>query len=299
MLNRPRNRDSQWTILELIRWTAAYFKSHRVENPRSSAEVLLAHTLKSNRLDLYLNYDRPLDRPELERFKGLIKRRARGEPVAYIVGKKEFWSLDLAVDRTVLIPRPETECLVEAVCRYLSTLPPAPHRRILELGSGSGAVILALAAEHPAHRYLATDRQLSILELALDNIRRHGQPGRIQLLAGDWFAPFKKGLQPFDIIVSNPPYIKSDVIGALQPEVSKFEPRLALDGGPDGLAAVRHIIEQAPDYLKVTGRLFLEIGHDQKAAVQDIIAGCGRYKDTVISKDYGGLDRVVMTERAS
>jgi len=299
MLNRPRTRDSRWTILELIRWTSAYFKSHRVENPRASAEVLLAHTLRSDRLNLYLNYDQPLDRSELDRFKRLIKRRARGEPVAYIVGQKEFWSLDLKVDQKVLIPRPETECLVEAVCRYLSGIPPAPQQRILELGTGSGAVVLALAAQHPAHRYLATDRYFSILELALGNVRRHQQQNRIQLLAGDWFLPFRKAGRPFDLIVSNPPYVKSGVIEHLQPEISTFEPRLALDGGRDGLASVRHIIERAPDYLKISGRLFLEIGHDQKEAVQKIIAGRGCYKNTVFTTDYGGSDRVVMTERVS
>jgi len=298
MLNRPRTRDSLWTILELIRWTTAYFASHQVENPRASAEVLLAHALGSERLDLYLNYDQPLDRPELDRFKRLIRRRARGEPVAYIVGEKEFWSLDLLVNRKVLIPRPETECLVEAEGRYLAPLPPAPRRRVLELGTGSGAVVLALAAQYPAHRYFATDRHFSILALALDNIRRHRQSDRIHLLAGDWFTPLRRAGRPFDLIVSNPPYIASDVIGNLQPEISKFEPRLALDGGEDGLASIRHIIEQGPDYLNVAGRLFLEIGHDQKEAVQEMIADCGRYKNAVFKKDYSGFDRVVTVERA-
>ena len=221
MLNPPQTRDSQWTILELLRWTTSYFKSHQVENPRASAEVLLAHALKLSRLDLYLHYDQPLDRLELDRFKSLIKRRVQREPVAYIVGKKEFWSLDLFVDKDVLIPRPETECLVEAVCQYLSAMPSASRPRILELGTGSGAIILALASQHPAQRYFATDRHFKILKLTLKNARHHQHINKIKLFAGDWFAPLRKAGRSFDLIVSNPPYIKSDGIGHLQPEISK------------------------------------------------------------------------------
>ncbi len=281
-----------WTILKILRWTTDYFASHDVDNPRASAEVLLAHALGLERIDLYVRYDQPLVADELARFRSLIKRRVKREPVAYIVGSREFWSLPLSVSREVLIPRPETECLVEAVLGLLPEHAPDREQRILEPGTGSGAIILALAAERPGHHFFASDRSWPALTVARANARRNGQENAVSFFCGDWFAPVRP-LSPFHMIVSNPPYIRTADIPTLQPEVSRYEPRTALDGGPDGLAAIGRIIRRAPDYLVEGGYLFLEMGFDQQDEVRDIVERCGVYGEFACIRDYSGHDRIV------
>ena len=297
MQNHPRDKEPRWTILKLLQWTTSYFNSHQVENSRASAEILLAHALELRRIDLYLRYDQPLSRAELERFKALIRKRVQREPVAYIVGTKEFWSLELFVTKDVLIPRPETECVVEAVIQYLAAESNSVSKRVLELGTGSGAIILACASQQPGHFYFASDRHLRILKLTRKNVSHLNLDGAIYLFAGDWFRPLNPVGSLFDVVISNPPYVQSGLIDQLQPEIYKHEPCLALDGGPDGLACLRHIIGQAHHYLKENGRLFLEIGHDQKEGVRKIIDDCGRYRNISFKKDYGGYYRVVEMEK--
>jgi len=297
MQNQPKNRESQWTILKLLKWTTAYFKSQNIENSRASSEILLAHALNLRRIDLYLRYDQPLDRQELDQFKVTIKKRIKKEPVAYIVGSREFWSMDLAINRNVLIPRPETECLVEAVLDELPQESISGPRRILELGTGSGAIILALASQRAKDIFFASDRFYQILELAKQNAKRHHLDGRIQFFCGRWLSPVNADCPPFDIIVSNPPYIKTGQIDTLQPEIHLYEPRLALDGGTDGLLCLRRIIETAHLFLSGNGSLFLEIGYDQKDDVQKIADTCGRYEFVVFTKDYSGNDRVVQMRK--
>jgi release factor glutamine methyltransferase len=281
---------SQWTIIKLLRWATSYLKSHDIDSPRATGEILLAHALELSRIDLYLKYDQPLIAEELQQFKTLIQRRVRREPVAYILGAKEFWSLDLAVSGQVLIPRPETECLVEIALDLLTGQPP---RRILELGTGSGAIVLALASQQPEHIYFASERFAPAVELACSNARRHGLRPGVQFFVGDWFTPLKTAGAGFDMIVSNPPYIASRVIGGLQPEIHRYEPLTALDGGPDGLDCYRIIIGTAHQYLNPAGVLVLEIGHDQRDKIRQIAADCERYEDFSCSKDYSGYDRVV------
>ena len=297
MQNQTKNRESQWTILELLKWTTAYFKSHNIENPRASSEILLAHALNLRRIDLYLRYDQPLGRQELDQFKATIKKRIQKEPVAYIVGNKEFWSMDLAVNRNVLIPRPETECLVEAVLDELSPESISGPRRILELGTGSGAIILALASQRSEDNFFASDRFYQILELAKQNAKSHHLDGRIQFFCGNWLSPISADGPLFDIIVSNPPYIKTGQIDTLQPEIHLYEPGLALDGGADGLFCLRRIIETAHLFLSESGSLFLEIGYDQKYEVQKIADMYGPYEFVVFKKDYSGKDRVVQMRK--
>jgi release factor glutamine methyltransferase len=253
--------------------------------------------LELRRIDLYLRYDQPLSRAELERFKALIRKRVQKEPVAYIVGTKEFWSLELFVTKDVLIPRPETECVVEAIIQYLTAESNSVSKRILELGTGSGAIILACASQQPGHFYFASDCHLKILELARKNISHVNLDGSIYLFAGDWFTPLKPVGCLFDVVISNPPYVQSGLIEQLQPEIYKHEPCLALDGGQDGLVCLRHIIGQAHHYLKENGHLFLEIGYDQKEGVRKIIDDCGRYRNISFKKDYGGFYRVVEMEK--
>ncbi len=297
MKNQPNSRPPEWTIIKLLKWATTYFRSHDIESPRASAEILLAHALDLERIDLYLRYDQPLDGEELNRFKALIKRRVKREPVAYIIGQKGFWSIDLNVSRDVLIPRPETECLVEAALEALSAATPDDGQRILELGTGSGAVILALATQHADRLYYASDISFNAIRIARDNARRLNLEKSIRFFGGDWFAPLNPECGCFDLILSNPPYIKSEELENLQPEIFNFEPIRALDGGPDGLSSIRRIIDQAHRYLNPGGILLLEIGHDQKADVQQLMEHCGQYDQFVCIPDYGGRDRVVQMRK--
>jgi release factor glutamine methyltransferase len=301
MQNQPTSTTPEWTIAKLLKWTTSYFDSHDIDSPRAAAEILLAHVLNLSRIDLYLRYDQPLNPSELTRFKALIKRRINREPVAYIVGVKEFWSMDLTVSRDVLIPRPETECLVEAALAVLAENKRQGSSfktmRILELGTGSGAVVLALAAHCKEPLFFAADCSVKSVELAAENTKRHGFEEKIQLFCGDWLAPLNNRRSRLDMILSNPPYIQSQVIEQLQPEIFKYEPRVALDGGPDGLYCLRHIISNAHEHLVPKGYLLLEIGHDQKAEVTTIIDSCVYYEGVVFKKDYSGYDRVVQMRK--
>ncbi len=284
-----------WTILKLLKWTTAYFKSHHIEQPRAAAEILLAHTLGIGRVDLYVQFDRPLESHELEVFKRFIQRRIQREPVAYIVGKKAFWSMDLKVTPDVLIPRPETETLVEAA---LTIIPPelgSAPLKILDLGTGSGAIVLAMASERPVHRFYAVDRSEKALAVALDNARMLDLNKAITFLQGNWFDSVRELVHYFDVIVSNPPYISSHEYKALPPEIAQYEPREALDGGSDGLDAIRLIIKETARYIVPGGRLVFEIGYDQWAAVEKLIEGSGAYSEWAVIKDYSGHDRVVRT----
>lgn len=296
MPNASTPDRSTWTILELVRWTTDYFGSHHLESPRAEAEILLAHTLGARRIDLYLNHDQPLDKDERQRFKTAIKRRLSGEPAAYITGTREFWSLELDVGPEVLIPRPETECLVEAVLPFWGKQPHS-SRRMLDLGTGSGAIVIALVHEQPEGGYLAMDRSIRAIQLARHNARKHRVDDRIAWYCGNWFAPLNPAQAPFDLIVSNPPYIPSGEIDGLQPEVRDYEPRLALDGSSDGVACLRAIIESAYRYLRPGGMLALEMGYDQARAVTEIANRAGQYDCLRIVKDYSGLDRVAVMNR--
>ena len=294
----PKNENTttgktQWTIINLIRWATSYLKNHDIDSPRVTGEILLAHALKVKRIDLYLNYDQPLVPDELNTFKMLIKRRIRREPVAYILGTKEFWSLDLAVTQDVLIPRPETECLVETALNLLSKVPPAQSQRVLDLGTGSGAIVLALVSQQPRHTYFASDYFKKAIEISNRNAARHDFSGQIHFFAGDWFAPLIPEKSRFNMIVSNPPYIPSQEIGRLQPEIHQYEPLSALNGDHDGLSCYRKIINSAHNYLAPQGVLLLEIGHEQKEDVCKIGCECNVYDDFNHAKDYSGYDRVV------
>jgi len=282
-----------WTILRILEWTTAYFKSHHLEQPRAAAEMLLAHALGVGRVDLYVQYDRQLEVEELEVFKGFIQRRIQREPVAYIVGKKEFWSMDLKVTPDVLIPRPETETIVEAALTIIPAKPGQAPLRFLDLGTGSGAIALAMASERPGQSFYAVDRSEKALAVAQDNARAHDLDKAITFLQGDWFDPVRDRGRYFDVIVSNPPYISSHEFEDLPPEITQHEPREALEGGSDGLAAIRLIIKQASDPMVSGGWLLFEIGHGQWAAVDELISGVKTYSDWAVIKDYSGHDRVV------
>ena len=281
-----------WTVLKVLQWAAAFLKERGIDSPRSTAELLLAHALASERVQLYVHHDQPLEQAELSVFKQLLLRRLHGEPAAYILGRKGFWTLELKVTPDVLIPRPETECLVEAALAFLKKLP-AGRSRVLDLGTGSGAIVLALAAEAPEHCYFACDLSPEAAAIARLNAGEAGVSGRVVFWAASWFSALKPGRALFDLIVSNPPYVASAAIDRLAPEIALHEPRLALDGDADGLRSYRAIVGEAHRYLAPGGRLLLEIGSDQRPAVQQLAEQCGTYDGFSCSRDYSGHDRVV------
>jgi release factor glutamine methyltransferase len=257
-------------------------------SPRLAAELLRMHALTIDRLRLWTDPDRELTGEEVARFAALLERRKRGEPVAYIIGQKEFWSLSFEVGREVLIPRPETECLIEELLRFYR--PPGEGLRILDIGTGSGAIAVVLARELPAARVAATDISAGALSVARRNAVAHGVAGRIDFFQGDLFDAVSG---TFDIICSNPPYIPDLEYGLLPAGIRDFEPRGALIAGPDGMDFYRRIIGEGGDRLKVKGRIFLEIGDGQRDRVERLFRDDGGYQEILFRKDYGGIDRVV------
>lgn len=297
MRNPEPPPDLPWTILKTLQWTTAFFKSHHIDSPRLTAEVLLAHTLNIRRIDLYLRFDQPLIPPELAIYKAFIKRRAGREPLAYITGSREFYGLDFAVTPDVLIPRPETEFLVEEALRVLPQDGLTDPRRVLDLGTGSGAIIISLATQRPGHFFAASDKSMKAVSVAACNARTHRVADQIRFFAGDLFAALGPEGPGFDLIVSNPPYVAAEAMAGLEPEVRGFEPAMALDGGAKGLEVIRAILPNAFHYLKPNGVLMLEIGFDQKESIVHLAAGLGACADLRFVKDYGGHDRVAVLRR--
>ncbi len=254
------------------------------ESPRLEAEVLLAHVLGVDRAALLARPESALAPEARRRFEALVARRAQGEPVAYLTGTREFWSLDFEVSRDVLIPRPETERLVEAALERIPVRAPA---RVADLGTGCGAIALAVGRERPRASIVATDLSRKALEVARRNLRRNGI-GNVRLLACDWFDAIDAAT--FDLILSNPPYV-ADADPHLRRGDLPREPRLALAGGPDGLDAIRVIVAGARKRLAENGALMLEHGFDQGAAVRRLLENAG-FRQTFTLKDYCGHDRV-------
>jgi release factor glutamine methyltransferase len=286
----------KWTIIKTLEWTADYFKQHGIVQPRAVAEILLAHILCCGRIDLYLRHDQPLHEDELARYRQVIRRRVKFEPEAYIVGQKEFWSLVLQVSPDVLIPRPETECLVESVLERFAA---NDLINVLELGVGSGAISIALAHERPQWRFWASDISQRAIGIARANAVRLLPKTTIQFFVGRWFEALNVQAPSFDLIVSNPPYIPTAQLDRLQPEVKNCEPYRALDGGPDGMESLTQIIDTAHTHLKPGGWLILEIGHDQKSRIQACVRGHHVYDCVEFRYDYSGYPRVALIRRRS
>lgn len=258
--NRQSQSEKEWTVRRLLDWTANYLKDKGSEFPQLDAQVLLAHALGWKRIDLFVRYEEvPAEEPRTK-FRDLVKKRVEGCPVAYLVGRKEFFSLPLEVSPAVLIPRPESEFVV-LECLRLAREVPEPH--ILDLGTGSGNLALAVAHQHKRARVTAVELSPEALETARRNAARHGVADRIRFLLGDLFGPVPAG-ESFDLILSNPPYIARDDLPRLPAGVRNYEPRLALDGGPDGYAVFDRIVAGAPAFLKPGGYLILEIGSAQE-----------------------------------
>lgn len=287
---------ADWTIKSLLNWTESYFENHGIDSPRLTAEILLSESLGMRRLDLYLQHDRPLEIHELVKFKPLIKRRVGREPVAYITGKKGFFEAVFKVGPGVLIPRPDTEVLVETAISQLNGLArEGRSARVIELGVGSGAVVVSVAKACPGHSYFASDISATPLETARENAVELADT-QICFFQGEWLGAVVPGAG-FDLILSNPPYIPGADIDALAPEIRDYEPTLALDGGADGLDAIRHIIRQAGSRLNSGGRLMLEMGFDQKEGVAAIAEGCDWVSDLEFIKDLAGHDRLAVLKK--
>lgn len=281
----PPPPGPHWTVLDVIRWTAARFAERGIASPRLDAELIVAHVLSLPRVQLYVQFDRPLSATELPDIRALIKRRQAGESVAYLVGKKEFWGLEFAVDARVLVPRPDTETLVEEARVRLEGVE-AP--RIADIGTGSGALAVTLAKLRPDATVFASDISAAALEIARGNAERLGVT--VTFLEGDLAAPLAAHA-PFSLIVANLPYIPSADLAALPPEV-RVEPVLALDGGADGLDLVRRLVDAAPALLAPGGALALEIGAGQAAATAALLVAAG-FVDPRTRQDLAGIDRVV------
>ena len=280
-----------WTVLALIRWTAEYLVERGIADGRLDAELLLADTLGLKRLDLYLQFDRPLQPEELAAFKARLLRRARREPVQYIAGNAAFRELTLKVDRRVLIPRPETELLVGEV---LARCAGRHGLSVVDVGTGSGAIALSLAFEGECfERVVATDISAGALRVAEEN--RDACGVSVEFRQGESFAPLRG--EQFDVIVSNPPYVGEAERGALEPEVAAWEPGLALFSGADGLTLIRELVRAAPAHLRPGGLLAMEIGAGQGAAVSTMARETGAFPVVEVKQDLAGRDRMLLASR--
>jgi release factor glutamine methyltransferase len=269
-----------------------------IESARLDAEVLLRHVMGIDKAQFYLRIDESIEREVEFRFWELLRRRAGREPLAYITGRKEFWSLDFGVTPAVLIPRPETELMVDVVLERARQLA-SSRLKIVDLGTGCGVIAVCLARELPKAEISAVDISRAALEVARANAERHGVADRIRFLHGDLFAPLAEERESFDLIVANPPYVRSGDVATLEPEIRDWEPMAALDGGKDGLDFYRRIASHCRDYLTATGQVLLEIGDAMGESVAQIFATTARFEETALWRDYAGKDRVIAARKSS
>lgn len=308
ILTEPCCSPTKHTCRDELVWAATLFQGEGMSTPRLEAELLLAHAIEVERLELYRDSFRSLTFAQRRFFHCLVRRRLQGEPLAYILGKKEFWSLEFRVNPAVLVPRPETELLVETALRMVNVSSeissarqitagqefPSDRLRILDLGTGSGNIAVALARELPVSRIVALDLSLEALRVAKENARIHGVLGQIAFLCGDFFVPLKGFVIPFHLIVSNPPYVPREALAHLPPEVREHEPHIALDGGVGGLENYRRIIAGVAPYLVEGGILLLEVGYGQVRAVSRLLECHSSLVLQEVLEDQAGIPRVMM-----
>jgi release factor glutamine methyltransferase len=331
-----QNTDQQpWTIIRLLEWTRQFFASKGIDDARLEAELLLAHALGLERMQLYMQHDRAVGEPQLSAFRDLVKRRSQRVPTQYLLGRAHFRNLTLKVTPAVLIPRPETELLVDEALDILQPkkrpawtfdhgefvdhrpepaaaegqgeliergdAPPAPaHPRVLDLCTGSGCIALAVASECPAAAVVATDVSAEALAVARENAAALGLEDRVALLEGDLFAalePLPPEERVFDLVTCNPPYVGEADVAGLMPEVRDHEPHVALSAGPEGLALVDRLLAGVAAHLKPGASLLMEIGYDQAARVRQRLEAAEGLQLVGIRKDYGGHERVVHARR--
>lgn len=279
-----------WTIRRVIAWIQADLDKRGIESARLEADLMVAHALKQKRIALYLDLDRPLEERELSAIRGLLARRRAFEPMAYLMGEREFYGRSFEVNRDVLIPRPDTETLVEETLRQLSARPLAG--RLLDLCTGSGAVALSLLCELPTLEAVASDISPAALAVARRNAARLGVEGRVELREGDLFQAVNAA-ERFCAVTVNPPYIARAEMPGLQPDVRDFEPHLALDAGEDPLSFYKRIVRDAPAHLEPSAPLLVEVGYAQAPEVRALFEAAG-FREVQSVKDLSGVERVVL-----
>lgn len=284
------------TIAEAIQKAAGRLSANMVPNARLDAEVLLCHAVGKDRTWLLVHLLDTLDEQGQSMFEQCIDRRSAREPLQYITGIQEFWGLPFKVTPAVLIPRPETEFVIEAGLKAVNGVP-APV--IIDLGTGSGCIAISLAKELPHSRIFATDRSEDALEIARQNARQNGSAERVRFLEGDLFGPLDEMdlRTSIDLIVANPPYIRSDELPMLQPEVRDFEPKIALIAGIKGTEVLEQIIHESPAYLKTGGSLIMEMGMDHADVLRQTIEGTDKFGRIQVLKDLAGIERVIVAQK--
>jgi release factor glutamine methyltransferase len=287
--------EAPWTIRRLLEWTTGYFSRKEIDSPRLSAELLLAHVMQLPRIKLYTNYERVVEEKELAAYRELVRRAAEQEPIAYLTGKAHFFNLEFEVTPDVLIPRPDTETLVENVIQLIRHQPGMESPRVLDLCTGSGCIAAAVAHHVKGAIVLATEINPAAAALARRNIQRLGLSERVIVAEGDLFEPLEHTIDrlPFNLILANPPYVPTGQIPQLDRNVRDFEPVTALDGGLDGLSIHRRILEQAPARLLAGGHIFIEIAYDQGETAMQLAGEHPQFIEAKILKDHAGNDRVL------
>jgi release factor glutamine methyltransferase len=277
------------TIIQILNSTRDFLEKKGVASARLEAEVLMAFVMGCDRVGVYMNFDKPMSGSELDALRDLVVRRGKREPLAHITGRREFWSIQFKITPAVLIPRQDTEILVEESLRLLKEI---AEPEILEIGTGSGAIAVSLARELPGAKITATDISGEIISLARENAASAGVAERIKFLKGVDLEPVKGTGSRYDLVISNPPYIPGAEIETLEPEVRAHEPRSALDGGVDGLEIIRKISSGAGGFLKPGGWILIESGDSTWAGAKEVLLNDG-YKEVAVIKDYSGLNRAV------
>lgn len=289
--------QQQWTIKRLLDWTTEYFSKSTIGNARLEAEVLLAEALECERIDLYTRFDETPEDAKLTEFRVWVKRRGAGEPVAYLVGHREFYSLRFAVDSNVLIPRPETEHLVVAAIEAAKSFDVSPIR-IIDVGTGSGCVAVTIAKQIEDSKIAATDISESAIAVAQANVHAHEVDARVKLYQGDLLEALPKGSQPVQIIVSNPPYIGRNEIETVDEQVQNHEPSIALFSGENGTEIIERLVNQAPEFLVPGGYLIFETSPIVMDQCVQLVKSNPAFAEVTVQKDYGGLERLVIARTA-
>jgi release factor glutamine methyltransferase len=285
---------ADWTIQKLLNWVAEFLKKKGIDSPRLSAELLLCHVLGLKRIELYTQFEKIVTKEQLDQLHGLVERAGRSEPVAYLVGKTEFYSLELEVTADCMIPRPETELLVERAIEFLRTR--SSKQLVCDLCTGSGCIAVAIARNYPDCRIIATDICDAALNVAARNIEKHNLKEQIKLLCGDLFDPIVPQLDAgkFDLIACNPPYVSSVEFEKLGKNVKDYEPKQALFAGDDGLDIYRRIVGRVGEFLKPDAALMMEIGYNQGQAIRQLLEQIRIFAEIMIEKDFHDNDRIVI-----
>jgi release factor glutamine methyltransferase len=286
-----------WTIQKLLNWVTKYLTGKGIDAPRLSAELLLSHVLSLKRIELYTKFDKIVSEEQLNKLHNLVERAGKHEPIAYLAGKTEFYSLELDITSDCMIPRPETELLVERAIEFLRTR--SGKQSVCDLCTGSGCIAAAIAKNFSDCRIIAADISDAVLSVAAENIEKHGLKERVKLLCGDLFDPIMPHLDAggFDLIVCNPPYVSAAEVEKLNKNVKDYEPRVALFAGDDGLDIYRRIIAKVRQFLKPDAALMLEVGYNQAQPVRELLEKAGYFGEITFEKDFRGIDRLAIAKR--